>query len=235
MKLAIMQPYFLPYLGYFSLIKNTEEFILLDSVQFIRHGWIERNRILKPSEGCQYIHVPLQKHSRETLIKDIIINNSTEWKKKILSQLEHYKTASYYKTVASLLSDIFADEYTSIVDLNFRTLKTVCDYLGKKASIKVFSNMNLTIEKATAPDEWALNICKALGNTDEYWNPPGGITLFDKSKYELNKIGLRFQKINLSEYKQKGGAFEAGLSIIDVMMFNSPVEISKMLDNYELI
>ena len=141
MKLAIMQPYFLPYLGYFSLIKHTEEFILLDSVQFIRHGWIERNRILKPSEGCQYINVPLQKHSRETLIKDIIINNSTEWKRKILSQLEHYKTASYYKTVLSLLSDIFEDEYTSIVDLNFRSLKTVCDYLGIKASIKVFSNM----------------------------------------------------------------------------------------------
>jgi len=231
-----MQPYFLPYLGYFSLIKNTEEFILLDSVQFIRHGWIERNRILKPAEGWQYIHVPLQRYSRETLIKDTIINNSTEWKKKILAQLEHYKkTAPYYKTVVTLLSDIFVNEYTSIVDLNCKSLKAVCDYLRIKASIKVFSHMNLTIEKVNAPDEWALNICKALGDVDEYWNPPGGISLFDKSKYNQNHINLRFQKINLTEYSQKRSAFESGLSIVDVMMFNSPEEISVMLNQYELI
>ena len=94
--------------------------------------------------------------------------------------------------------------------------------------------MNLTIEKATAPDEWALNICKALGNVDEYWNPPGGINLFNRSKYELNKLVVRFQKNILSEYKQKRGAFESGLSIIDAIMFYAHEEIREMLNQYEL-
>jgi hypothetical protein len=236
MKLAIMQPYFLPYLGYFSLIKHTDEFILFDTVQFIRHGWIERNRILKPSNGWQYIMVPLKKHSRETLIKDIEINNDQQWKEKILAQLQHYKKqAPYFSNVIDILNEIFSKEYATIVDLNLASLKTVCYYLGINTPIQVFSLMNIDIEPANAPDEWALNICKALGNVDEYWNPPGGQSFFDKKKYESAGINLKFHSAILTDYDQKRNVFEPGLSIIDVMMFNSVDEINKMLDNYELI
>lgn len=236
MKLAIMQPYFLPYLGYFSLIKHTDEFILFDTVQFIRHGWIERNRILKPSNGWQYIMVPLKKHSRETLIKDIEINNDQQWKEKILAQLQHYKKqAPYFSNVIDILNEIFSKEYATIVDLNLASLKTVCNYLGIITPIQVFSLMNIDIEPANAPDEWALNICKALGNVDEYWNPPGGQSFFDKKKYENAGINLKFHSAILTDYDQKRNVFEPGLSILDVMMFNSVEEINKMLDNYELI
>ena len=236
MKLAIMQPYFLPYLGYFSLIKHTDEFILFDTVQFIRHGWIERNRILKPSNGWQYIMVPLKKHSRETLIKDIEINNDQQWKEKILAQLQHYKKqAPYFSNVIDILNEIFSKKYTTIVDLNLASLKTVCNYLGINTPIQVFSLMNIDIEPANAPDEWALNICKALGNVDEYWNPPGGQSFFDRKKYENAGINLKFHSAILTDYDQKRNVFEPGLSIIDVMMFNSVDEINKMLDNYELI
>lgn len=85
MKAAIMQPYFFPYLGYYSLIKHSDKWILFDVVQFIRHGWIERNRILKPGEGWQYVKVPLEKHNRSTLIKDIKIKNQEPWRELILS------------------------------------------------------------------------------------------------------------------------------------------------------
>ena len=236
MKLSIMQPYFLPYLGYFSLIKHTDEFILLDTVQFIRHGWIERNRILKPSDGWQYIMVPLKKYSRETIIKDIEINNDQQWKEKILAQLQHYKKqAPYFSNVIDILNEIFSKEYATIVDLNLASLKTVCNYLGINTPIQVFSLMNIDIEPANAPDEWALNICKALGNVDEYWNPPGGQSFFDRKKYENAGINLKFHSAILTDYDQKRNVFEPGLSIIDVMMFNSVDEINKMLDNYELL
>jgi len=236
MKLAIMQPYFLPYLGYFSLIKHTDEFILFDTVQFIRHGWIERNRILKPSNGWQYIMVPLKKHSRETLIKDIEINNDQQWKEKILAQLQHYKKqAPYFSNVIDILNEIFSKEYATIVDFNLASLKTVCYYLGINTPIQVFSLMNIDIEPANAPDEWALNICKALGNVDEYWNPPGGQSFFDRKKYENAGINLKFHSAILTDYDQKRNVFEPGLSILDVMMFNSIEEINKMLDNYELL
>lgn len=236
MKIGIMQPYFFPYLGYISLIKHTDRFILFDTVQFIRHGWIERNRVLKQNEGWLYIQVPLFKSGRETLIKDIQINNTENWKNKILSQLQIYKKiAPNYFNVVRLLNEVFENDFNDIVHLNKRSLESICNYLGINKEIEIFSEMELNIEPVIEPDEWALNICKVLGNTDEYWNPPGGMSFFDKSKYEKAGIKLKFQKMDLLPYNQKRVTFEAGLSIIDVMMFNSVEEINGMLDNYSLI
>lgn len=235
MKLGIMQPYFFPYLGYFSLIKHTDEFILFDTAQFIRHGWIERNRVLKPSGGWQYISVPLIKHSQKTLIKDIAINNSLEWKEKIFTQLVHYKRAPYYNSVMSLIQTIFEQDYTDIVTLNKVALEKTCHYLDIKMKIEIFSEMNLTIEKVTSADEWALNICKSLNGITEYWNPPGGKSFFKAEKYVDSGIPIKFQKVNLIEYSQGKNKFEEGLSIIDVMMFNSPHKINQMLDDFLFI
>jgi hypothetical protein len=237
MKLGIMQPYFMPYLGYISLIKHTDRFILFDTVQFIRHGWIERNRILKQNGGWSYIQVPLVKNDgRDTLIKDILINNKEKWQDKILAQLQHYKKkAPYYFNTINLLNEIFSIECKDIVTLNEISLNKICEYLGIKRKMEVFSKMNLKIDTVNAPDEWALNICKAIDGVDEYINPPGGQSFFDKSKYDKENIKLRFQEIELTPYNQKQEIFEPGLSIIDVMMFNSVEEINIMLDNYKLI
>ncbi len=231
-----MQPYFFPYLGYFSLIANVDEFILLDSVQFIRHGWIERNRILNPNGGWQYIRVPLLKHSRETKINDIKIDNSQLWKEKILSQMNHYKNiAPNYDSIMQILKTIFSAEYLNIVDLDYVALCTICSYLNIKTPLYIFSKMNIEIEAVHSPDEWALNICKKIEGVDEYWNPIGGMTFFDRRKYQLNQIDLKFQKVNLQDYEQKDRPFVSGLSIIDVLMFNSISKIREMLDNYELL
>ena len=236
MKVGIMQPYFFPYLGYISLIKHTDRFILLDTVQFIRHGWIERNRILNQNEGWLYIKVPLIRSKRESLIKDFEINNSVNWKNKILSQLQiDKKIAPNYFQVIRLLNEVFENDYKDIVHLNKRSLESTCNYLGINREIEIFSEMELEIEPVNEPDEWALNICKALGNATEYWNPPGGKSFFDRSKYENEGIRLNFQHVELLPYNQKRENFEPGLSIIDVMMFNSVEEINNMLDNYELL
>lgn len=233
-----MQPYFFPYLGYFSLIKNTDQFILFDPVQFIRHGWIERNRILKPNEGWQYIAVPLEKQAQSTLIQDTKIKTVENWQAKILSQLSHYKKkAPFYKASMEVISDAINYQTTSITQLNHHILNTVCQYLDIKYNSQIFSEMELTIDQSNAPDEWALNICKTLGNIDEYWNPEGGMSFFNKEKYDAANIKLVFLKPELNFYSQRRGKenFENGLSIIDVMMFNSPKQISEMLDEYELI
>lgn len=231
-----MQPYFVPYLGYFSLIKHTEQFILFDTVQFIRHGWIDRNRILKPSNGWQYINVPLRKHSRETMIKDVKIHSEVDWKDKIFRQLEHYKKrAPFYQDTIDLLKCSFDVQTDSIVKLNENLIKVICDHIGINVNLSIFSEMNLNVEEVNAPDEWALNICKSIGNVDEYWNPEGGLEFFDRSKYEKEGINIQFLKINLRKYPQRRRDFEPGLSIIDAMMFNKPEKINEMLDDYELI
>lgn len=230
-----MQPYFFPYLGYISLIKHTDRFILFDTVQFIRHGWIERNRILKQNEGWLYIQVPLIKTGREALIQEVLINNGENWKNKILSQLQPYKkTAPHYFKVIKMVQEVFQEEFTDIVQLDKKILETLCSYLEIDRKIEVFSEMKMEIQEAEAPDEWALNICKALGNVDEYWNPPGGMSFFDRSKYEAADIALRFQQMELLPYDQKRAVFEPGLSILDVLMFNSVEETHRMLDNFEL-
>ncbi len=235
-KIGIMQPYFFPYIGYFSLIKHTDQFILFDPVQFIRHGWIERNRILKQGDGWLYVKAPLVKGTRDTLIKDMLLDNSQDWKGKILSQLQTYKKiAPYYDDVVALIKEVFSSEVTNIVSLDKATIEAVCRYLKIKTSISIFSEMQLKIDTPMAPDEWTLNICRALGNVNEYWNPPGGQTFFDKSKYDNAGIELKFQKTILSAYNQEREEFIAGLSIIDVLMFNSPLDVNRMLDNYEFI
>ena len=236
-KIAIMQPYFFPYIGYISLIKHTDKFILFDSVQFIRHGWIERNRVLKPELGWQYVGVPLVKHERDTLIKDVQINNNENWKERLLAQLQHYKKKSpFYKQTIEVIQKGLDIETDSIVKLNYSTLKAVCEYLEIPFDCEIFSEMNVEIELVNAPDEWALNICKALGYK-EYWNPPGGMEFFNREKYEQAGIDLKFQKVNVQPYPQRRGPenIETGLSIIDVMMFNSKEQIKEMLDQYELI
>ncbi|MAC94171.1 MAG: glycine transferase [Flavobacteriales bacterium] len=230
-----MQPYFFPYLAYFSLIKHTDQFILFDPVQFIRHGWIERNRILKQNGGWLYIKVPLLKHSRDTIIKDIKINNEIKWQDKILAQLVIYKKkAPYYNEVITLLKELFSKEFNYITDLNKKSVELVCDYLGIEHDIQVFSKMDLEIETPTAPDEWALNICKEMGNVKEYWNAQGGEDFFNKHKYQSNGIELKFLNQKTMEYKQLGGQFEAGLSILDTMMFYSSEELGKELDRFDL-
>ena len=236
-KIGIMQPYFFPYIGYFSLIKHTDKFILFDPVQFIRHGWIERNRVLKPELGWQYISVPLIKHDLSTLIKDVKIKNEENWKEKIFSQLLHYKKKSpFYKQTIEVVEKGVDIETDSIVYLNYSILKAVCNYLNISFNCEIFSEMNLKIEAVNAPDEWALNICKTLGYK-EYWNPPGGIEFFDREKYKNAEVDLKFQKVNIQPYPQRRGPenIEIGLSIIDVMMFNSIEKIHEMMDDYELL
>jgi hypothetical protein len=237
MKLAIMQPYFFPYLGYFSLIKHTDKFILLDEVQFIRHGWIERNRVLKQNGGWLYIQVPIIKNEgRDTLIKNVIIDNSKAWKEKIFAQLATYKKiAPNYFPVMRMLKDVFENEFEDVTSLNKTTLQAVCQHLGSNPDIEVFSQMGLKIEEPKDPDEWALNICKEIKEVNEYINPLGGQGLFENQKYENESIALKFQKFTISEYNQKREPFEPSLSIIDVMMFNSIEQIHEMLDKFELI
>ncbi|RSK40520.1 WbqC family protein [Mangrovimonas spongiae] len=235
MKLGIMQPYFMPYLGYLALINHVDQFILFDTPQYIRHGWIERNRVLKLNGTPLYIKVPLLKHHQNTPICSIGINNSIDWKQKILAQLVHYKKkAPYYNNVIGLLETVFENEYTSIVDLNYKSLLTLCNYLDIKTPMSIWSEMNLDIEPVTAPDEWALHISKALKATS-YFNPPGGRSFFDNEKYTKAGIDLKFLEISVEPYKQFENDFTPYLSIIDVLMFNKKEKAKDMINSFVLI
>jgi hypothetical protein len=231
MKLGIMQPYFFPYLGYYSLIKHTDRFILLDEVQFIRHGWIERNRILKPAEGWQYVGVPLEKFEFGTRIAEARIRNAENWREKLLRQLEHYRKKSpYYAQAIEVIDKAIGIDTDSITELNRNILLETCRYIGIDRQIDVFSNMGLAIDPVTHAGEWALNITKALGGT-EYINPTGGVDIFRAEQFAAAQIQLKFLGNKLTPYSQRRTVFEPGLSIIDVMMFKDPAQICELLDD----
>ena len=232
-----MQPYFFPYLGYFSLIKHTDKWIVFDTVQYIERGWINRNRIIHPSKPeDMYINVPIQSHHRDILIKDVLISNNEDYKERILAQLwtAYKKRAKYFKDVYKLVDEVLSYKTDSIVELNVFGLEKVTKYLDIPFNYEIFSKMNLSIDKVNDAGEWALNISKAM-NADEYINPPGGMKLFDEEKFMTNGIRLSFLKQNLRNYNQKKLGFIEGLSIIDVMMFNDKKDINIMLDDYEII
>lgn len=232
MNYAIMQPYFFPYIGYYSLVANTDYFIFFDTPQYIKKGWINRNRILSCKNEPIYVNVPVQKAERATAIKDICINNNENWKEKIYGQLTAYKAkAPYYNRVLELVENVVNTKTQSISVMAQESIKQTVEYLGYEKKYDIFSYMDMDIT-VSAPDEWALEITKALGG-EQYTNPIGGKEFFDARKYDEAGIELFFINQELIEYNQFGGDFEPGLSMLDVMMFCSPSEIREMMKHYK--
>ena len=232
MKLGIMQPYFLPYLGYFSLIKHTDKWVVFDTVQYRNRSWINRNRILSESKDrTSYITVPVVKQSRDMPIKDTLIDNSQKWREKIYGQISFYKKkAPFFDKTKAILEEILNCDTNRISLLNTMALKIICEYLNIEFNYSLFSENTMEINSVNEPDEWALEISKQMG-AKTYINPPGGKSFFDKKKYDKMGIELKFLTQTLNPFNSE---FISGLSIIDVMMFNSPEDINKMLDDYEL-
>jgi hypothetical protein len=219
---GIMQPYLFPYLGYFQLIDATERWVVFDTPQFIRHGWVNRNRILHPSEGVQYILAPLAKKPRHTPILEMHLADKTACLDRIRGQFQHYrKRAPFFEETIALVEDTFAGDETQLCALNVRGLRLCCERLGIAFDMRVFSEMSLELGTVEGPGDWAPRIASALG-ASSYTNPPGGEDLFDPNQFAELGIELQILDTELRPYSQAQRPFEAGLSILDVFMWNTP-------------
>jgi len=230
MILGIMQPYFFPYLGYFDLINRTDKWIVFDTPQYMRHGWVNRNRILHPTTSWQYIIVPLKKHDQITAINKIETQPYEQWKPHILGQLQHYKKKAPGFTVAyGLVEECLSYAEVNLSRLNVLTFQKACERIGIPFNHQIFSEMNLAHSPVDGPGEWALRIGEALG-AKEYINPPGGVDLFDPAAFAASNIKLTFQEPFQFNYECRGYQFEPGLSVIDALMWNTPETIKAHLD-----
>ncbi|MCU7798965.1 MAG: WbqC family protein [gamma proteobacterium symbiont of Lucinoma myriamae] len=240
MKVAIMQPYFFPYIGYWQLIANSDEFVFFDVVQYNKKSWMNRNRILHSdkTKEFQYVSVSIEKHEKGTLINKVVINNNEKWKNKILGQLYVYKKlkAPFYNDTVDLINTIFNREYNTFLSLSIASTEIVCKHLGIDLNYKIASKIDFERNEIKAPGDWALTISKAL-DASVYINPHGGYEIFDEEKYNSNNIILQFLKPNLTPYEQSWrDEFMTGLSIIDVMMFCSKDDIKELLINdFEMV
>lgn len=228
-----MQPYFFPYIGYWQLIHAVDCFVVFDDVQYIRHGWINRNRILKPGGGWQYIVVPLKKHDAREVIKNVMVHPDKKWKELIFAQLAHYKKARYFGEAYRLVGEALSSaNEQGIAALNLSIIKTICSVLDMKKDIRLSSVQQYDYTNVGDAGEWALRIAEQMGAT-EYINPIAGKELFDKEKYSASNIKLSFLKTNELVYPQ-WGEFIPALSIIDVLMFNGVEGTCHLLEEYDV-
>ena len=226
--LGIMQPYFFPYLGHFSLIAAVDEWIVFDVTQYTPKSWMNRNRVLHPSSGWQYVTVPLLNSSISIKTAEARVLGLAEAKAKILGKLSHYKKrAPYHKAVTSIVEEVFdATTDDSLVHLNVCGLAAVCRYLGIPFSYRICSDLNLSFPEVMRPGDWALEICSLLG-AKSYLNPASGREIFDLHEFARRGVALKFARPEEFVYATGSYGFEPYLSILDVLMWNAPDVVAK--------
>jgi len=231
MKLAIMQPYFFPYIGYFQLINAVDKFVIYDDVNFIKRGWVNRNRILL-NDADHTFSIPVLKASQNITIANTLIDPSLKWRDKLILTMEHaYRNAPYFSEVFPLVEKSILKQCPTIAAYALHSIEAVVDYLEIGTEI-VATSSNYGNEQQKGPDR-ILDICLKEGATT-YINPSGGVGLYDKQPFKDSRVDLHFIYTGQVSYAQQKNPFIENLSIIDVLMFNSKTEIKSMLNNYTL-
>ena len=229
MKLAIMQPYFIPYIGYFQLIKAADTFLIYDDVQFIKGGWINRNYMLLNGSKFMF-NLILKGASANKLINEISVQPNQN---KLLKTIYHsYNKAPYFESAFPVIENILNYEDKNLAKFIGNSIITICNY--SEIDTKIIYSSALEKNNELKAQEKIIHICKLL-DADTYINAIGGKELYDKETFKQAYIDLKFIKNNSTPYTQFKNEFIPWLSILDVMMFNSVEEINKMLDDYELI
>ncbi len=232
MKIGIMQPYLFPYLGYFQLINAVDKFVILDDVNYINRGWINRNRVLINGEP-KLIAIPLKEASQNKLISEIEIVTDQKWRERLLRTLEfNYKKAPYFHDIFSLIEKIILNKEQHISTFIYKSLLDINTYIGINTFIEPSSGKYAT--KHLKAEQKILNIC-IQENVTTYINPIGGTELYSKQLFEDNNIDLFFLESDEIRYNQNLMNFIPWLSIVDVMMFNSKNDIKEMLNKYKLV
>jgi len=233
MKLGIMQPYIVPYIGYFQLINAVDKFVVYDNIQFTKKGWINRNRILVNGKD-EYFTLPLKKDSDYLNIDQRRLSDTFPVDKiKLLRKLtESYRKAPEFSKVYPILEAVITNNEENLFAFIYRSLEEVCKFLDIKTTFVISSSV--PIDHRLRSQDKVIAICKALGAT-EYINPIGGLELYAKDDFKKNEIELHFIKSDPVAYTQFNNEFVPWLSIIDVMMFNSKETIQRYLQSYTII
>lgn len=233
MILAAMQPYLFPYISYFQLIQAADVFSFHDDVNYIKGGWINRNRIIRDGES-KWLTVPLIKSSQNKLINEIAFDPRHKDYQKLIRTIEHaYRQAPYFSQVYPLLETILGTPTQNIAMLAQKSVTEICAYLEIKSNFKT-SSVDFSESQGLEKSERLIEMCKKVG-ANHYINAINGVSLYDKKYFEQNGVKLNFLQTQPIEYKQFDNGFMKGQSIIDVLMFNDVPTIQEFLGKYILI
>ncbi len=231
MKLGIMQPYFFPYIGYWQLLNAVDTYVVYDDVNYIKGGWINRNRILINGQP-QFITVPIKKASSYSLINELEINRTTKFPDKQLKTLDmSYKKAPFFDDVMPMLEGVLNFDSQNLASFLYNSIAVVCDYLGIQT--KLILSSDLDKDNSLKGKDKVLEICKLL-HADQYYNAIGGQELYDKDEFLANGISLRFLETGNTIYTQFDNEYISHLSIIDMMMHVSKDKVQDNLKQFSL-
>ncbi len=227
-----MQPYFFPYIGYFQLISSVDVFIIYNNVQFIKRGWINRNRI-KLENKIINITLPLARDSSVLNIDQRIISET--WplsRKKIIRRIEYsYRKTKFFKNVFEIITEILNYEDQRLDKFLTHSITEINKYLGIKTKIIFSSELENNSVMHKGEKRILGLVKKSRGNV--YINPIGGIDLYDKQTFTDNGIKLKFLSSNIAESNNENNV--SNLSIIDILMNNPIEDIRQMLNDYKLL
>lgn len=233
--IAIMQPYFFPYIGYWQLINAADVFVVADNVSYIKHGWINRNRILGEGGQPQFFGIEVSHASCNRLIGEtmrVVSRKQAEYLCRVLKF--YYSKAPHYREAMEIIKPLLLDEEPNLTQYLFNQLRSVADYLGIKTEFRLLSEVSARWE-CRSP-EIIRRTCENLGFSD-YINPSGaGMGYYDKDAFREMGINLQFLRRDEDiRYKQYSDAFVQDLSIIDLMMFCSRNELNGILNQYHFL
>jgi len=232
MKLAIMQPYFLPYIGYFQLIASVDQFIVYDNIKYTKKGWINRNRMLRNGKDVIF-SLPLKSDSDYLDVCQRELSSEFS-RDKLLNQFKGaYRRAPYFDQTIPLIEEIVRFDDANLFKFLHHSIVKTCEHLGIATEIRISSG--IAIDHNLKNQDKVIALCEAVG-ASTYINASGGMELYSKETFREKGIELKFIKSKPFEYAQFGDAFVPWLSIIDVMMFN-PLDAIRtcITTNYELI
>lgn len=228
MKLGIMQPYFMPYLGYWQLMAAVDTYVVYDDVNYIKGGWVARNNILLNGQKHMFT-ITLNGASPNKLFNEITIKDDFKKFSRLIESA--YRKAPYYNDVVTLLDKIYNYKDKSLGAFMLNSFQVILDYLGLKTKLILSSSLNK--DNNLRGKDKVKSICRLL-DADTYYNAIGGQELYEKDDFKNSGIELFFLKSELSKYNQFNNKFVEGLSIIDVLMFNSKKDIIELLEMYSL-
>jgi hypothetical protein len=232
MKVSIMQPYFFPYIGYFQLMSACDTFVVFDDAQYIRRGWVNRNRILV-NGGPKWVTLPVAAAARGQTIAQrqyLLHHRLTQRLRRRL--VAAYERAPYFKATMQLVNDVLATDVTGVAAFNAALLVRVASQLDIRTPILVASA--IPGARALTGEALVIETCRNLGASG-YVNPIGGHHLYRPSHFADAGLTLQFLQSEAPEYRQFGARHVPALSIIDVLMFNDVTDVGPMLASFRLI
>ena len=229
MKLGVMQPYFLPYIGYFQLIKTVDRYVIADDLNYIKQGWINRNYILLCGRPFMF-HLALIEASINKKINEIYV---AEEQSKLLKTIEvNYKKAPCFNQVFPMIESIIRYEDRNLGRFVGNSIVKIADYL--RLDTEFIYNSEHECEQTLKGQDLLISNCLLYG-AKTYINAIGGMELYDKDTFKKAGIDLFFLKAHPIKYKQFNHTFIPNLSILDVLMFNSVEETNDLLTQFELL